>query len=60
MTWGCRLPTWSILGITRLQNMALFCSPSVGPFLKTDSDIFTQSGVFSLGMGPGIAKKVIG
>ena len=32
--------------------------PSVGPFSKTNADIFTQSGVFSLGMG--MAKKVIG
>ena len=32
--------------------------PSVGPFSRTDSDIFTQSGVFSLGMS--IAQKVVG
>ena len=31
--------------------------PSVGPFSRTDSDIFTQSGVFSLEMG--IAQKVV-
>ena len=44
--------------VYRLQKNGPILLPSVGPFSKTDSDIFTQSGVFSLGMG--IAQKVIG
>ena len=46
------------MGILGSKEMALFFSQASGPFSKTDSDIFTQSGVFSLGIG--IAKKVIG
>ena len=45
-------------GYTRLQKNGPILLPSVGPFSKTNSEMFTQSGVFSLGMG--IAQKVIG
>ena len=55
---GCRLPTWSILGILGSKRNGPILLPSIGHFSKTDSDIFIQSGVFSLGMG--IAQKVVG
>ena len=40
---------------TRLQKNGPILLPSVGPCSRTDSDMFTQSGVFFLGMG--IAQK---
>ena len=55
---GCRLSTWSILGILGSQKNDPVLLPSVGPFSKKNSDICTQSGVFSPGMGT--AQKVIG
>ena len=57
MTWGLQTSNLEHFGYTRLHKNGPILLPSVRPFSKTDSDIFTQSGVFSLGMG--VAKKVI-
>ena len=45
-------------GNTRLQKIALVCSQAWGLFPRRTQTFFTQSGVFSLGMG--VAQKVIG
>ena len=58
MTRGLYTSNLEHFGYTRLQNYGPILLPSVGHFSKTNSNIFTQSGVFSLGMG--IAQKVIG
>ena len=58
MTRGLQTSNLEHFWYTRLQKNGPILLPSVGTFSKTDSDIFTQSGVFSLGMG--IAQKVIG
>ena len=58
MTWGLQTSNMEHLGYTIGLKNGPILLPSVGPFSKTDSDIFTQSGVFSLGMG--IAQKAIG
>ena len=58
MTWGLWTFNVEHFECTRLPKNGPILLPSVGPFSKTDSDIFIQSGVISLGMD--IAQKVIG
>ena len=59
MSWpgGCRLPTWSILGILGSKKLPYF-APKRRAIFQDGLRHFTQSGVFSLGMG--IAQIVIG
>ena len=58
MTWGLQTSNLEHFGYTIGSKNGAIVLPSIEPFSKTNSEIFTQSGVFSLGMG--IAQKVIG
>ena len=58
MTWGLQTSNLEHFGYTVLQKSCPILLPSVGPFSQDGLRHFTQSGVFSLGMG--IAQKVVG